>query len=359
MQAVSARFLAALREPHVVVVEVDVLPAAGGPAVPLPIVGGVVRADRTAQVRRTCSIALAASTVRELADLPFGAYLDVRRGIRFGDGTTELVTLGHFRVDGAGASAPAADGGLETSDRMAQVRDEPLYAPFDAGGAIASARIVELVQAVFAGLPTHVSTVGEPVLADVTYSGDRAQAVAELATSIGADAYFDVDGELVVAPSPDLSSPAVWAVDAGEGGVLIGQADALDRAGAANGVFVRGQASAEVAPIEVIVVDSDPSSPTRWGGPFGRVGHVIESTAIQTVGQATAIATDELARRLGLTRTLSLTSAPNPALEPGDVVEVTLADGTVELHLLDRVTIPLDVVGAVQLETRSTLEAGA
>lgn len=360
MLAVSAKFLLQLREPHVVVVEADVVPAAGGAAIPIALEGGSVRGDRMAQIRRTCSLELAATTARALADLPFGAYLKVRRGVRFGDGSRELVQLGLFRIDGVGSSSPAGTATIEGVDRMGQIRDEPLLAPFAAGGAIASTRIVQLVQAVFPALPTHVSTVGEPALADVTYNGDRAAAVAELAASVGGAAYFDAAGELVVAPTPDAATaPTVWTIDAGTTGVLVSYTDALERAGAVNGVLVRGQASADVAPVEVLVVDDDPSSRTLYGGPFGRVVAVIESTAVQTLAQATAIAQAELAKRLGLTRTLSLTAAPNPALEPGDVVQVVLEDGTTEQHVVDALTIPLDSAGAVTLQTRETLAAGA
>lgn len=355
MLAVSARFLAQLREPHVVRSRVTVLDAAGADLYDVDVVGGSVRGDRSSQVRRQVALQLAATTARELAALPFGLYLDVRRGVRFGDLATELPRLGRFRVDSVGSSTPAGTATVAGSDRMAQVRDEPLLTPFAAGGAIASTRIVELVHAVFPGLAVHVSTVGEPVLADVTYSDDRAAAVAQLAQSIGAAAYFDANGELVVEPLPSSTSPPVWTVDAGEQGVLVGYSDALERAGTANGVLVRGQATADAAPVEVLVTDTDPSSPTVYGGAFGRVVVVIESTAVQTIAQATDVAEAELAKRLGLTRSLQLTSAPNPALEPGDVVDVELGDGSVETHVVDAVTIPLDVQQPVQLETRSRL----
>lgn len=353
MLAVSARFLEQLREPHVVVVEVLVVPADGSDPFPLAITGGSVRGDRTAQVRRSVSLTLAAETVRALAELPFGAYLDVGRGVRFGDLTSEVPRLGWFRVDSVGSTMPDGGATVGGSDRMAQVVDEPLLVPFAAGGAIPSTGIVTLVQQVFAGLPAHVSTAGEPMLVDVTYSTDRAAAVAQLAQAISAQAYFDADGELVVSPLPSETDAAVWTVDAGEQGVLVAYSDALERAGAANGVLVRGQASADVAPVEVLVVDDDPASPTFYGGAFGRVVVVIESTAVQDVAQATDVATAELAKRLGLTRTLQLTSAPNPALEPADVVDVVLEDGTTESHVVDAVTIPLDVTQPVQLETRS------
>lgn len=354
MLAVSDRFLDQLRDPHVVLVEVWVVPADGSDAYTIEIVDGAVTADRGAQVRRSVQVDLAATTAAELAELPFGSYLDVRRGVRFGDLTFEVPRVGTFRVESVGSSSPASTATLVGSDPMGQIVDEPLLTLFAAGGATPSAGIVTLATAVFPALVSHVSTVGEPVLTDVTFTDDRAAAIAQLAKAIAAEAYFDADGELVVAPLPDTSTPAVWTVDAGSRGVLISHDDALERAGAANAVLVRGQATASSAPIEVLVTDDDPASLTYYGGPFGRVVAVIESTAVQTVAQATAAAQAELAKRLGLTRTLQLTSAPNPALEPGDVVDVVFEDGTSELHVVDAVTIPLNSTDAVQLETRET-----
>ena len=356
MLAVSQSFLAQLREPHVVLVEGDVVDSAGAGAVPLELVGGDVSGDRTAQVRRSCTLELAALTAAELTELPYGSYLDVRRGVRYGDATFELARLGLFRIDGVRSSNPDGSAVIAASDRMAQVRDEPLLSPYNATGLTPSAAIADLVTDVFPSIGVTITTTGEPTLVDVVYSGDRARAVAELAQSISAEAYFDADGDLVVAPAPDVSTaPAVWTIDAGYSGVLIDHDDARDRAGVANGVLVRGQADAAAPPLEVLVVDDDPGSPTLWGGPFGRVAVIIESTAVQSVGQATELAELELLKRLGLSRTLQITSAPNPALEPGDVVDLTFRDGSVERHVLDRVKVPLNAVGAVTLETRSTV----
>lgn len=360
MLAVSDRFLAALRDPHVVVVEVDIVPAAGGEDVPLTITGGNVSGDRTAQVRRQVTVELAGVTVRDLADLLFGSYLKVRRGVRFADGTTELVQLGLFRVDTAGAADPSGTATLAGSDRMAQVRDKAILGLFAAGGDIPSVRIVQLVLDVFPAVPVHTSTTETEVLDDVTYSGDRSAAIAQLAQAVPAEAYFDAAGDLIVAPPPvvdpfDPNLEPVWSVDTGDRGVLLGSAESLTREGVANGVLVRGQANASSAPLEVLVVDDDPSSPTLWGGPFGQVVAIVESKAVQTTDQATAVARAELEKRLGLRRTLQLSSSPNPALEPGDIVEVVLGDGTTELHVVDRIAVPLTVDGPVTLDTRTTV----
>ena len=80
---------------------------------------------------------------------------------------------------------------------------------------------------------------------------------------------------------------------------------------------------------------------------------VIESKAVQTVGQAAAAAAAELERRLALTRNVTLTTVPNPALEPGDVVTVTFRDGRSEEHLVEALRVPLDAAGAVELASRA------
>ena len=62
----------------------------------------------------------------------------------------------------------------------------------------------------------HVTTTpaSEPTIVDATYTGDRAQAISDLAATIDAEAYFDAEGDLVVAPRDPGSTP-VWDVDAG------------------------------------------------------------------------------------------------------------------------------------------------
>lgn len=356
MRATSNRFLAALRQPHVVRFRVDVIPAAGGPPIALPITGGDLSGDRTSSVRRTCRVTAPADTVPVLEQLPFGSYLDVRRGIRYGDGTEELIRIGLLRIDGTVATTPDGEATLTASDRMAQVADEKLLAPYDANGKHPTDAAVELVQQVFPTIPYTVATSPstEPALVDVAYDRDRNSAVGELAAAVGAEAYFDADGGFVITPIPDptLSAP-VWQIDVGQNGVLTAHSNALDRAGVYNGVLVRGQADSSTPPITVLVTDDNPLSQTLWGGPFGKVPLILDSQAVQTEEQATAVGQAELARRLGLVRTLNLTVVPNPALEPGDVVDVAFLDGTVERHVLDTVRIPLDVAGAIDLTTRS------
>jgi hypothetical protein len=146
------------------------------------------------------------------------------------------------------------------------------------------------------------------------------------------------------APSPAVlefaggaSAYPVADVAAGEGGVLVDAGESLDRSGVYNGVLVVGQATAVTGSFAVLVVDSEPSSPARWGGPFGKVLRVEQTNAIQTATQGAIMGEALLNDGLGLSRSLTLAAAPNPALEAGDTVRVVFGDGRVETHLLDAV----------------------
>lgn len=158
--------------------------------------------------------------------------------------------------------------------------------------------------------------------------------------------------------SGQLGSP-VWLIDTGRLGVMVDADEALDRTGVYNGVLVVGQNTAQDAPVSALVTDDAPTSPTRWGGPFGKVVRIEQSTAVQSAGQAAAAADVLLDRRLGLTRSLMLTSAPNPALESGDIVDVLFEDGRRERHVIDKLQLDLGPSGAQTLSTRSVFTPSA
>ena len=147
----------------------------------------------------------------------------------------------------------------------------------------------------------------------------------------------------------------VWTVDAGEGGVLLGSSETLDRSNVRNGVSVRGQPAADEPPIYALAVNDDPASPTRWGGPFGKVALISSSTTVTTQAQADSTAASLLNLRLGLARTLTLNSVPNPAVMPDDLIQITFADGRTENQSINAIQFSLDVDGALQITTTSQL----
>ena len=361
MLAASPRYFAALRDTHSISVAVT-LYRPSAPTVPIEteVVGGSFTMDKDASVLRQASVDVAFSlgdalTVDVVRELPFGGYAVLERGIRYADGSTERVQLGRLRIESVVWSELQGTATLTLADRMAQIRDEPFTTPFVPNGQHPSDAIVAAVQGVFGStIAYHVTTTpaSEPTLMDAVYEQDRAAAISDLASSISADAHFDNFGDFVLRPKPQDTQP-VWTVDAGVTGALIAAEETLDRSNVRNGVSVVGQASADLPPIYALAVNSDPSSPTRWGGPFGKVALVSTSTAISSQAQADATAASLLNLRLGLSRTLVIRAIPNSTLEPDDVLQLVHADGRQELQRINAVEIGLDTDGELQITTTS------
>ena len=125
-----------------------------------------------------------------------------------------------------------------------------------------------------------------------------------------------------------------------------------------NGVLVVGQASGDTPPFSALVTDDDPTSPTRWGGPFGKITRIESSTAVGSLQPRPNAATVLLEERLGLTRSLTLTEAPNPALEARDVIRVLFPDGRDERHIIDAVRVDLGT-GEQTITSRSVYTPAA
>ena len=358
MLTVTDRFLAALRESHTVSVAAYLYPASGGDPILVPVIGGSVTVDRDAAVRRQATLDIAfalGDTVTDdlIRELPFGGYATVERGILFADGTDERVQLGMFRIDSVVWTELQGQASLTLNDRMAQIQDEAFVTPYDPVGLTATAAVVALVEQVFgSNIAYHVLTSpgSESALVDTVYDEDRGQAISDLASSVNAEAFFDNNGDFVIRPRATVG-PVAWTVDAGTGGVLVASTETLDRSTVRNGVAVRGQSSADVPPFYSLATYDDPSAPTRWGGPFGKVVLVSESTAVTTQAQADATAASLLNLRLGMSCTVALNTVPNPAIEPGDLIEIVYADGRTEQQLVNAVQLDLGADAELQITT--------
>jgi Domain of unknown function (DUF5047) len=362
MLSVSSRFLAALRGSHAISVAATLYrPSAPTEPISTQIIGGQFSCDVDARSRRQGSLEIAFSladevTVEIVRELPFGGYCKLERGIRFADGTIERVQLGRFRIENVTWPEMQGTASLTLADRMAQIADESFTTPFVPNGQKPSDAIVTAVQQVFAStIAYHVTTTpaSEPTLQDVIYDEDRAAAISDLAAGIDAEALFDNLGDFVLRPRPTGVGAPVWSFDAGASGVMLSAEESLDRSSVRNGVAVRATPDPTLPPIYSLVTDNDAASPTRWGGPFGKVPLIVNSSSIQTQAQADATAARLLNLRLGLSRTLELRGVPNPALEPGDLIEIVHPDGRSELQYVNALQIALDPAGELQLTTRA------
>lgn len=361
MRPVSDRFLSAVRQSHKAcfrATAVTGLPVGVAPeGVDVPILGGDVQLDANADIRGTLDLTTEGAFWDVLS--PYGTELHISRGVEFGAGEREWVSQGYYRVyiedqDDAPKAGPIQ---IDGRDRMSGIVDARLEAPRQF---VASTS----VQTVFDTLVLDVYPTAVVVFDfDATttlFSGahvveeDRYKFLLDVVKSLGKVMYWDHEGQLRVEDPPAVAAAAtVYDVTHGRDGVLVSAKRRRSREGVYNSVVVTGEAPGDAPPVRAIARDMSPTSPTYWLGPFGKVPKFYSSTFITTTTQAANAASSLLVRNLGLPYGVSFGMVPNPALEPLDVVRVTYRDDTQdELHVLDKLAIPLTAAGVMTAETR-------
>ncbi|MEU1663546.1 DUF5047 domain-containing protein [Streptomyces sparsogenes] len=361
MYPVSSRFLAALTESHQIATEV-VLFRADGRVETLPHTGGSVTVDRGQATRRTCSVTVADTALIPLTASDklsvYGSQLRISRGVHYADGSREMVPVGLFRIDQVSGDVDEGPVTISGKSLEAVVADDKFTTPTKVSGTAVGA-VTSLIQA---SLPaaTVVNRATDAAIGPRTYDieGDRWAAIAECAAAIGAEVYTDADGVFVISELPDLLAvPPVWTVSAGEGGAYISANRGMSLDGVYNGVLAKGEnTEADAPPVSALVVDDDPTSPTYWSGPFGHRPAFYSSATLTSINACTSAATLKLRAAKAPNASADITSLPNPALEPGDVIRVLYPDGTKELHQIQSFTVPLDTSGTFTLETISAKE---
>lgn len=361
MYPVSARFLGRLAESHNPVTRVQLF-LTDGRVVDLEHTGGSVTVDRSQAIRRTCTVTIADPSLIPLTPTDqlatYGARLRLARGVEFGDGTSELVPIGVFRLDSVEGALGEGPVTLQGKALEAAVADDKFTEAFTVSGTVVGA-VTALIQRTLPGADV-IPTITDAAIGSRTFDieGDPWAGAQEIAAAAGAEVYSNADGVFVIATMPDLlSADPVWSVEAAEGGVYISGTRAMSSASVFNGVLARGENTADdKPPVSALVVDNDPGSPTYWGGPFGRRPTFISSSALITTNACAQAANLELLKAKAPNASGDFSSLPNPALEPGDVLRVAHSDGTRELHQVASFSVPLDDGGDFPITTISAKE---
>lgn len=369
MRAVSARFLSTLRGSHSAVFRARVCTTFQTGTNPtgteITVLGGDVTSSATADIRSTLNLTTSEAWPRVASDLitPYGNEIYVERGLAYGNGQTEWVGLGYFRIE-TPEQDEVPDGVivLQGSDRMAGIRDARFLAPRQfVGGQTRETVVAELIREVY---PDAVISWDDPVLAagnigrTIIAEEDRMACLRDLLTASASVGYFDHRGVFVIKPAPTLDGSPVWDVDAGKEGVLIQMSRGLTREGIYNAVVATGEAGDTAAPARAVVANLDSASPTYYYGRFGPVPMFYSSPFLVTDAQSRSAATALLRKQIGLPYQVRLDAVPNPALEPGDVINVRYPrrsrsrNLSTERHLLDEVSISLDAETPISLTTR-------
>lgn len=358
MGSQTDRFYAEIRKSHTAVSYVDVI-TPELETIRLQLTDGEVDVDRTAQIRRhiMCSATdpFGRLTPRATGEIltPYGTELRAYRGVRYNDAeeTEELAPLGVFRLSACTITAGiqgTVNIQLEGYDRSRTVSRDKFLDPYTvAAGTNLLSTIKDIISRTFPdaeydAVDTELTNTA-PLLFDS--GSDPWDAVTSLATSMGCEIYFDVNGRVVVAPPPDIAAlPAPdFSYVEGQGCSMIDLTRVFTDEPGYNGVIVAGESAGdEQPPVRGEAWDLNPASPTYRYGPYGEVPLFIQDSVVKTTEDAEVLAQTQLALMLGYTSQLTLSTVVNPTYEGGDVVEVRRdASGVNGLYVLDAFSVPL------------------
>ncbi|GAA2817527.1 DUF5047 domain-containing protein [Kribbella solani] len=367
MRPVSAAFLSTLRGSHGACFRARVCTSfqtGNDPdGVEIPILDGNVQAASTANIRATLNLTTgrdpqgavpAAEWPRNASGLlaPYGNEIFVESGVAYGNGSHEWVSHGYFRINNPEQDdAPTGPIDITATDRMAGIIDGRFLTPRQFASTMTFGQLVaQLVTEVYPlatiswdDTGVRDTTVGRTVTAD----RDRYQTLMDLVTSLGKVGYWRYDGVFRVETPPAISGTPSWEVNSGRNGVLTKLSRSITREGIYNVVVASGEATDTTPPVWGAVADLSPSSPTRYGGPFGPVPRFYTSPFLTTNDQCRLAAEVLLRKSLGLPYSVNCEAVPNPALEPDDLIRI----GT-ERHIIDVVTIPLHPRSPITITTR-------
>ncbi|MFD2839326.1 DUF5047 domain-containing protein [Populibacterium corticicola] len=370
MYPVSTQYLETIPTPHSVTTQIRVTKGGQPVHANLPFTDGTVTVDFASPVRRKLTLTLppivqgADYTDHDLRDLvgTSGHQVHVRQGLVFPDKTIEWVPLGVFRVDEVpDVSATGAEVTITGASREAFVVDDTFLYPRTIQGPSAIALISTLVRETLPQAEISVETRKNARVPAFVEDRDRWGAIEKIAQAISCVVYCDGEGRFIITDAPSLTSSPVWTIKAGPGGTLTDGASSQSREGVTNAIVVQsGSPSSDYIPLWDAVYDTDPTSLTRWGDPdagaYGKITEYIDNPTITTLAQARAVGQTELAKRVGISAGMDLSTIPNPALEAGDTVlvvpDLTPAAANARQHIIDSLSIPLRAGGAFTLRTR-------
>lgn len=362
MRPVSNQFLAALRGSHKGPAEAYVVSAGQTGTEPegtlIPILGGDVQIHAKASVRSTLALGTDGVGMFPTAAsdplAPYGNEVFVRRGIEFGGGAVEWVSLGYFRINSV-EQEEQSDFPIRISaqDRMVGIIEARLLQPIQFPATETYGNVLDqLVTEVYPWATIEWEGIEDtnPIGRSLIAEEDRWKFLNDLVTSIGMIWYWDHRGILVLKYAPDSDTP-VWTVNEGANGVLVELSRELSREGVYNAVVATGESVDTTTPPRGVAVDNNPDSPTYWNGDFGKVPRFFSSPFITTDAQAATAAEAMLRQNLGLPYSVDFKQVPNPALEPYDPVSVEY-DNRTETHVIESLIVPLLVTVAQSATTR-------
>lgn len=361
MYPVSDAFLEAIRQSGKRKTVVDVYYGRGDDsaliAADLPVVDGSITIDSQASNRRSGSVVIGdpdlfPSMLNNTPIEPYGAELVVRSGVVYADGSEELVPMGKFPIYTiSGSEETGMFPEVRFFDRSKICEEAGFLSPRDYSGKMCLERIEYLMAYTFETMTINTASDVQNVKlpGGSNFSENHWARVQKLAETMGAEAFFDVVGELTIQTPPfvDQSFPessAVLRIDPGEWGILTKATRTISREGVKNRIGVYGAPpNGNSQQPYADATDNNPASPTYFYGPFGKCTHRVEYPTLTTTAQCQAVANMLIRQYTGLAKSVQFGFLSNPALDAGDIILLEYpSDGTTELHIIDSITIPFD-----------------
>lgn len=257
--------------------------------------------------------------------------------------------------------APVDDEAGQVEVSLWSRADELIKAAFESPyaatrGIATTDQMRRIVQSVNAAWTVTADVVEDPRVLTAVWEEDPGRALDDLAKGANAIWLPDRAGGFSVNTNPyTLTSapPSVLSVTDGEDGVLVQMRHVKSREGIYNSVTVVAERTDGFAPIRVTVRDTDPTSPTYWGGAFGKQNLVVKTQTVSTRAAATLIAQRLLSQYLALARSWSITMPPGvgQVLDPGDVIAVLYRD-EVTAQVVESIRYATSATSAVVAESR-------
>jgi hypothetical protein len=166
---------------------------------------------------------------------------------------------------------------------------------------------------------------------------------------------FEVFTNPYVAPT---SAPASIIFRDGQGGTTVEVQEAKSREGIYNSVTVVAEKYGNQAPVRVTVRDNGVSSPTRWGGPFGKQNLIVKSQIPIDVNGCLDLASRILNQSLALQRTWTISMPHFPLLDPGDVFGLWYLD-EVTTQVAENVEYSINAQDETVITSRELMEIAA
>jgi hypothetical protein len=366
MYPVTPTFLRTLATSHVMVARVDAYYAGQLVRANLPFDSGSVTVDRASKSRRKLSLTVPDPALLPWGETdvlsPYGQQLVVSRGIRYTNGDEEWVPLGTFRIDDPSGDVHFGPVTVSGTTMESAIIDDKFQVPTTTrglGGCV-DAMTTLIRQTLPDAVVTNLTTGNRnPVVAVAMWDAgsDRWDAITQIARAMSAEIYVDAQNRFVITDLPDVvNGPVAWDIAEGEGGNLISSARSISRTAVYNAVVASGENTASgAAPVSAYARDTGPTSPTRYGGPFGKVTKFISSALWITAGDCQNAANFDLYDAIAPNVQTSLDTLPNPALEGNDIIRLTHA-GRKERFLMQSLTVPLTAEGDFSITLRGGKE---